>query len=99
MIKVRAALARSVRGIDFAGGREDQERTAIEVHVRVLFNLLHGFDNRRLPSARTCNLVKGFLRHLSHPVLIYTYHLRYVLSSGVPNNGDILLSLVCSCQR
>jgi len=52
-IRVRPALARPVGGIDFARGREDEERVAVVVHVRVLLDLLHGFDNRRLPPART----------------------------------------------
>lgn len=51
MAQICSALTCPVRAVDFAGGRENQQHTAVEVHVRVLFELLLGFGNRRLPPA------------------------------------------------
>ena len=45
------ALALTVRAVDFARRREDQERVAVEVHVGVRLKLRFGFGDSDLPPA------------------------------------------------
>ena len=75
-VRVCLALAGAVRGVDFARGREDQERLAVEVHVRIRLQFSFGFRYCRFPPAISRNPVEGFLCDLPHPVLIYAHHLR-----------------------
>ena len=70
----RLALARAVGGVDFAGRREDQQRLAVEVHVRVLFELRLRLSNGGFPTAVAGNLVEGGLCDLLKSVLIYVHY-------------------------
>lgn len=78
MSLIRLALACTVRGIDFVRRRENQKRLAIKVHVEILFDLLLGFSNCDLPTARAGNLIEGFLNHRLHSVLFDVQHVCFL---------------------
>ena len=75
----RLALARSVGCVDFTGRREDQKSLAVEVYVRIRFELRLCLSNGRFPAAITQNLIEGILRDLLESVLVYVHHGRFVL--------------------
>ena len=84
------ALTRAVRAVDFTGRGENQERATIKVYVWIFFELLLGFDNRSLPSARVRNFIERLLDDLLHPVLVYV-HLRLLLFCDVQLMNQIIL--------
>ena len=54
----------------FIRAAQDDERVAVEVNERVVFNLTLRLRNRRLPVAAALCVVKRFLNHRLHRVLV-----------------------------
>ncbi len=58
--RVGDALADAVRAVDFVGfRRQDEQRIAIKVEVRILFKLLLRFGDGRLPAPRIFAALRG----------------------------------------
>ncbi len=49
-LPVCPALACAIGAVDFIRGREDEKRVAVNMKVRILFQLLFSFYNRGLPA-------------------------------------------------